>query len=560
MFRVFSFLAVATLSMTSAPSRAATWKAGERCTVDKAFKVSGKARGKGRKTRLDAGTVLTVVEVGRFGVRVTGDGGEGYITGKVLSRRCTRLAPEAAPPPAPEVPPPALEPEPEIPEAETPPPVAPTAAADPPPSRELTAGNPNEAASLGARDLVADLETRLGHPPAMVFMTPFRKPGGDINATVFVNALAAALVNERGTPLIERSSVKAALEEAALMQGATDKSLSEVAGAFGADVMVAGSVDTVGNSYSAHVRAVAVKDASLLAAVKITFTVEGEAIAMEARSLEAQLRRLGDRLAEGLQRLSGDLRYQRVAVLPFDEQGATTRDRELGLLVSAELTTVLRRDHGVMLIERSQLGSVLDEMALGQTGLVEPAQAVEVGKLSGAQGLVIGSVSEAGDRYLVNARVVSADSGDVVFADDVPLPAADLVALSSEAVVLRSRTGALYRSLLLPGWGQLYNREPIKGGVFAGAEVAAIAAAVGFHIRGVDWQGKYDDLGAGEPIAKFDRRRDRAETAFMWRNIFIYVAIGIHAANVLEALISGRSYDPAMLDPASQAVGFGGGW
>ena len=416
---------------------------------------------------------------------------------------------------------------------------------------------------MAARDLMTDVVAQLGHPPAMVFMTPLRKPGGDANATVFVNALAAALVNERGTPLIERSSVKAALEEAALIQGATDKSLTEVAGAFGADVMVTGSIDTIGNSYSAHVRAVAVSNAALLAAVKVTFTIAGEAVAMEARSLESQLRRLGDRLAEGLQRLDGDLRYQRVAVLPFDEQGSTTKDRELGLLVSAELTTVLRRDHGIMLIERSQLGAVLEEMALGQTGVVEPTKAVEVGKLAGAQGLVIGSVAEAGDRYLVNARVVAADSGEVIFADAVPLPAADLISLSSEAVVLRSRTGALYRSLLLPGWGQIYNRQPIKGGIFVGAEVAAIATAAAFHIRGVDWEGKYDDLGAGAPIAMFDRRRERAETAYMWRNICIYLAIGIHVANVLDALISGRSYDPALLDPASQAVSltpFGGAW
>jgi TolB-like protein len=551
----------------------------EQCTVKKSLAVSSKPRGKGRKLRL-IGT-LTVVELGRFGLLVRGEHQEGWVNAKVLSRRCNKVTqqdkpaepadipiealaekkPEEAPPPSP---PPAALTEAEAdtatdaqaPKARQAAESAPRATVPrAPATHELTATNPGQAASLAAQQLASDIEIQLGHPPGPLLLTPPQDIENDAKDVEFIGALTHALAREQGLKLIERESAKAALNEVAIAQGISGNTSTSTVSRVGAEVMLKVSLSSMGDSTHAHVRAIGVSDSALLAAVKVLFTSADDTASEEARSLEVQLRRLGDRLAAGLDGLSGNLRYQRVAVLPFAEQGESTKDRQLGLLVSTELTTVLRRDHGVILIEREQLGSLLDEMAIGQTGVVDPSQAVEVGKLSGAQGLVLGSVAEAGDRYLVNARVVATDSGVVMFADNVPLPAADLVALSSEAVVLRTRTGALYRSLLLPGWGQLYNRQPIKAGIFAGAEVAAIAAAITLHLRGGFFTERYDALGPDDSPEKFERRLERAENAYRWRNISLYVAVGLHLINVLDAFLSGHTYDPA-IPGASSAMGF----
>ena len=45
----------------------------------------------------------------------------------------------------------------------------------------------------------------------------------------------------------------------------------------------------------------------------------------------------------------------------------------------------------------------MSELSLSHTGLVDESQSVEVGKLSGAQALVMGTVSEAGAQFRVNA-------------------------------------------------------------------------------------------------------------------------------------------------------------
>ncbi len=406
----------------------------------------------------------------------------------------------------------------------------------------LAAQTAPEAASLAARELMAGA-TKGNAKLTTVLVTP--APNDDAPAVQFWSSLTRALANEQGIAVVDREAVIAALNEAALGSTPPDSALADMAGAFGAQAIVTGTVERVGATYAAHLRLVLVGTGQVLASVKAAFSDSGATPSLEAQSLASQLRRLADRVAKGLDRLEGDLRYQRIAVLPFEEVGGTTRDKQLGLLVAAELMTALQRDHGVMLVERSQLAKVIDELALGQSGLVDPAQSTEVGRLAGAQALVLGSVSEAGDRYSVNARIVGALDGQVKAAEQVDLPAGDLVALSSEAVVLRSRAGAVYRSILLPGWGQLYNREPIKAGLFVGGEVAAAGLALTFHLLGDGYRSDYTKLGAGEQ-ERMDRLVGQAEANYSRRNWLLITLAVIHGANILDALISGKSFDSAL--------------
>jgi TolB-like protein len=407
------------------------------------------------------------------------------------------------------------------------------------------AADAKSAASTIAKEIVDGVRKVTGHPPKLVLLGELRGPTGDPAVAELTEALVAALVKERGVPLVDRESLKAAIAEAVLEGDARDADLTEIAGAFGAELLVAGDVNKIGADYSVNARAIQTQTGEVLVSVKASFTRGGGQVSAEAATLESQLRRLSDRLALGLDGLKGELRYQRVAVLPFQEVGANTQDKQLGLLVSSELMTWLRRDHNLMMVERSQVAALIDEMALGQLGVVDENQSAEVGRMAGAQGLVIGTVSEAGDKYLVNARVVGTESGQVVVAEEVPLPAADLVALSSDAVVLRTRTGALYRSLLLPGWGQIYNRQPVKAGAMVGAEAGALGAALAFHIRAVQADDRYDAMSQGD----FDKVHDRQVSSRRWRNIFLWTALAVHLINVADAFFSGTTYETA--DPSA---------
>ncbi len=187
------------------------------------------------------------------------------------------------------------------------------------------------------------------------------------------------------------------------------------------------------------------------------------AAAVAATGLDGRVRLLAEGLAVGLKRLPGDHRDQRFAVVPFENVGDEAQQRSLGLVVSELVVTDLARDHHLPLIERAQLGAVMNELALQQSGAIDDAQVLQVGKLAGARALVVGRVSDVGAEFLVSVRAIDAETGTVIVADDVKLPKAELLAFSADAVVLKSRSGAMFRSMVLPGWGQSYNGDDAKG-------------------------------------------------------------------------------------------------
>ena len=402
-------------------------------------------------------------------------------------------------------------------------------------------------ASVYARDLptaVTELATTLAadlDAKEMLVIGPIEGNGAASMGIQFSNTLVQVLTEKHGFQIAETSALKAALNEAAIAGASGNDTIIEMGAASGARVVIVGALRKVTDVFFVNLRALRVEDGSLLTSVTTSFSPNDAATPQTAKTLHGELRRLSDHLAAGLDSLGGVARYERFAVLPFEEVGEQTKLKQLGLLVSSELTTLLRRDHGLMLVERSQLSKVIEELALGQTGLVETDKQAEVGRLVGAQGLIIGTVSEVGDHYIVSARVVSASDGRIQYADQVELPAADLIALSSEAVVLRTRAGAIYRSLLLPGWGQLYNRQPVKSALFVGGEVLAAGLATIFHLRGSSQEGSYDDMESGN----FNEQRLDAESNYQWRNAMIWTAVGLHAVNLVDAWLNGRSFDSA---------------
>ncbi len=66
----------------------------------------------------------------------------------------------------------------------------------------------------------------------------------------------------------------------------------------------------------------------------------------------------------------------------------------------------------MQLVEREKLNKVLAEQALGQTGITD-RQAVKVGKVLGAQKVVLGSLRKVGNEYVISAKIVRADSAAI---------------------------------------------------------------------------------------------------------------------------------------------------
>jgi hypothetical protein len=122
-------------------------------------------------------------------------------------------------------------------------------------------------------------------------------------------------------------------------------------------------------------------------------------------------------------------------------------------------------------------------------------------------------------------------------------------------VVLRSRKDALFRSLLIPGWGQIYNREAGKGYLFMGAVIASFGAALALHESGASAENQYKTMtiGSGQSPADFaaqvDAARQKAEDRYTQRNIALGVAGGVWLLNILDAYFSGVDGDRLLGGP-----------
>jgi hypothetical protein len=94
---------------------------------------------------------------------------------------------------------------------------------------------------------------------------------------------------------------------------------------------------------------------------------------------------------------------------------------------------------------------------------------------------------------------------------------------------------ALWRSIVLPGWGQFYKKKTGKGVIMLTTEVVAISGLAFCEIRRSDnWRKSTETTNIN--ITK--EYRNRADSWELRRNIFIGVAAGIYLWNVLDAALA----------------------
>jgi TolB-like protein len=268
-----------------------------------------------------------------------------------------------------------------------------------------------------------------------------------------------------------------------------------------------GSVGAEGTSDLAPTEKSGAGDATTLPSSRAETDARAQAPAIEAKGLDARVRRLTDGLAREIKRMPGDWRDATFAVVRFVDVSEDAKARQLGLVVSDLVITNLVRDHRIVITERSALEAVLNEVALGQLGITDGESASRVGRIAGARGLILGEVSEIGDAFRVSVRLIEVETGQARGAYDASVPKEELIALSENAVVLRSKSGAFFRSLVAPGWGQTYNNDTGTAVVVAGTVGTLAIATVGLlttglvaHLLYATWNA--DNLPPGSTLTK----------------------------------------------------------
>jgi TolB-like protein len=156
-----------------------------------------------------------------------------------------------------------------------------------------------------------------------------------------------------------------------------------------------------------------------------------------------------------------------VAVLYFQNQGNPALE-PLKVGLAQMLTTDLVGAGGAKIVERAQLQAVLDELKLGHSHVVDEGTAAKVGKLLGAEYVVLGSYFELVGTLRIDARMVRVETGEIVHASGANGRVDDFLSLEREvAGSFRAAIGKTIPGAVapLPAVGAAAGAKPLDAAI-----------------------------------------------------------------------------------------------
>ncbi len=149
------------------------------------------------------------------------------------------------------------------------------------------------------------------------------------------------------------------------------------------------------------------------------------------------------------------------------------------------------------LVERERIDAILKEQALQKSGCTDTECAIQIGQLLAAHKILFGTIARTAGGYLISASISDVEKGKLDFAETVTIKddaeiEKGLLAITKKisAKILGideslfstgppPRAPYLWRSMLLPGWGQWHEGSEQKGrSIMAGTAGLAVFYAV----------------------------------------------------------------------------------
>lgn len=173
-----------------------------------------------------------------------------------------------------------------------------------------------------------------------------------------------------------------------------------------------------------------------------------------------------------------------IAILDFENNTGSNTQDNLKKALSDTLTTNLSKYQGLTIVERTRLKDAIDELKLGQTGLISQDTAIKIGKTAGSQYVILGSISKIGQTFELSTRLVDIESSKIVSAnsircyeDEMLLKSVDYLSMelanSLEQVVSRNALNNLKNDI------ENYRKSSLGWLVWAGVGALVIGGGIG---------------------------------------------------------------------------------
>ncbi len=104
----------------------------------------------------------------------------------------------------------------------------------------------------------------------------------------------------------------------------------------------------------------------------------------------------------------------RIAIIDFTAQDiARTEAAKVSELIRNEMINTGE----FTIVERAQMGAILNEQGLQQTGCTDVSCAVEIGKMLSTRKIIVGTVMKMGDSIIITGRLVDVEKGIAEFSE-----------------------------------------------------------------------------------------------------------------------------------------------
>jgi TolB-like protein len=104
----------------------------------------------------------------------------------------------------------------------------------------------------------------------------------------------------------------------------------------------------------------------------------------------------------------------KIAIMEFHGLNQEAQNDNLGKIFTEMLTTSFVKSDAFKIIEREQLRKLLEELQLNQSGIIDTTNAKQIGKMVGADAIVIGNIIKIGNDMRLDARIIDVETGIIL--------------------------------------------------------------------------------------------------------------------------------------------------
>ncbi|HTY08961.1 MAG TPA: CsgG/HfaB family protein [Candidatus Edwardsbacteria bacterium] len=226
------------------------------------------------------------------------------------------------------------------------------------------------------------------------------------------DGLRTGLEGKKGIRVLERSQLAGVMAEQKLaMTGLVDaRTAAGVGKLLGAKFLLTGSFFVFENRIRASLKFVDVASGR----IDLDRTIVADDDKDKALEMAGKLAaKVDEALRKQSPAADSAVKPCRIAILPFANNMKQAEYDGIGPFEAEALATALARRADIDVVERAQLQKVVAELKLGASGAVDNATAAQIGKLQGANYLLLGSYSILGGKAQIVAKFVTTETGEV---------------------------------------------------------------------------------------------------------------------------------------------------